>query len=154
MIDAIKRFFAQHLETDGAAEADLERRVRLAAAALLIETARADHSEEAAEVEALRRAVQRTFDLDEEATSELIDVAGRRANNSTSHYQFTSLIKDHFSPEQKTHLIELMWQVAFADRELDKYEEHLVRKIADLLYVPHRDFIAAKHRAMHKAGLV
>lgn len=153
MIEAIKQFFAQHLDTDGAGETDLERRVRLAAAALLIETARADHSEDAAELDTLRRAVQRTFSLDDQQTRELIEVAGQRASDSTSHYQFTSLIKDHFSPEQKTHLIELMWQVAFADRSLDKYEEHLVRKIAELLYVPHRDFIAAKHRAMEKAGL-
>ncbi|MDX1811364.1 MAG: TerB family tellurite resistance protein, partial [Gammaproteobacteria bacterium] len=63
-------------------------------------------------------------------------------------YEFTSLINNGFSPEEKVKIIELMWQVAYSDKELEKYEEALVRKIADLLYVPHTAFIAAKHRVI------
>ncbi|MGD8559291.1 MAG: TerB family tellurite resistance protein, partial [Gammaproteobacteria bacterium] len=73
--------------------------------------------------------------------------------NATCYYEFTSLINDEFTPADKAQIIELMWQVAYADDELEKYEEALVRKIADLLYVPHTQFIAAKHRVKSQRGL-
>jgi len=63
-----------------------------------------------------------------------------------SLYQFTGLINQHFTPEQKVRVVEMLWQVAYADGHLDPYEEALVRKIADLIHVPHRQFIQAKHR--------
>ena len=66
---------------------------------------------------------------------------------STDYFQFTSLINGAYSPEQKIRLIELLWRIAYANESLHRYEEHLVRKVADLLHVPHSAFIAAKHRA-------
>ena len=68
------------------------------------------------------------------------------ANGLDNHGQHARLINDEFNREQKIHLIEQLWRVAFADQELDRYEEALVRKISELLHVPHRDFIQAKHR--------
>jgi uncharacterized tellurite resistance protein B-like protein len=75
-----------------------------------------------------------------------VSLAEEAAHHATSDYEFTSLINKGFTPEQKVKVVEHLWEVAFADRELHKYEEHLVRRIADLLYVSHTDFIAAKHR--------
>lgn len=68
-------------------------------------------------------------------------------------YQFTSLLNRHFSAEQKERIIEHLWRVAFADAKLSAWEQHLVRKVADLLYVPHSVYIAAKLRARDAAGL-
>ena len=71
---------------------------------------------------------------------------------SNTGEQPARLINRHFSQEEKNHIVELLWEVAYADGELDKYEEHLVRKLADLIYVPHRSFIRAKHRAKARLG--
>ncbi|MEJ2426718.1 MAG: TerB family tellurite resistance protein, partial [Candidatus Thiodiazotropha sp.] len=65
---------------------------------------------------------------------------------STDYFQFTSLINKHYSAEQKVWLIEALWRVAFADQKLHQYEEHVIRRLSELLYVPHSDFIAAKLR--------
>lgn len=74
-------------------------------------------------------------------------LAEDQARAATDHYQFTSLINQRFSQAQKQQVVELMWQVAYADSQLSAYEQHVIRKIADLLYVPHRAYIAAKLRA-------
>jgi uncharacterized tellurite resistance protein B-like protein len=99
------------------------------------------------ERETVRRAVQDKFDLGPEETAELLRLAEEEARDATDYYQFTSLINQHFTPEQRVRLIEHLWRVAYADGDLHVYEEHLVRKIADLIHVPHKAFIAAKLRA-------
>jgi len=153
MIEAIKQFFSERIASRAEPEDAGEQRMRLATAALLIEMARADHSEDDVEFVTLERALEKTFSLDAEQTRELVQLAAQEVDAATSHYQFTSLINGSFAPEEKVYVIELMWQVAYADGQLDKYEEHLVRRIADLIYVPHRDFVAAKHRTMERMGI-
>ena len=153
MLKAISRLFDRQIEVLAAAgdDADRERAYRLAAAALLIEMTRADNEVVAAERTAVAQAVQRAFDLSAQEAAELLPLAEQKADAATSLFEFTRLINEHFDPAQKERLIELMWCVAYADGELDKYEEHLVRKVADLIYVPHVGFIRAKHRAKEAA---
>lgn len=147
MLKTIKRFFSEHIATPALDPKGSEHRLQLATAALLLEVARVDFKEQDEEFEAVRQAIGRAFALPSEETRALVRLAQEEAARSTSYYEFTSLIKDHFNPEQKAQVIELMWRVAYADGHMDMYEEHLIRKIAELLYVPHVDFIAAKHRA-------
>ena len=71
-------------------------------------------------------------------------LANQRADEATSLYEFTRVINDHYTPAQKLALIDLMWKVAYADSNLDKYEEHLIRRVAELTYVPHQDYIRSK----------
>ncbi len=123
-----------------------EHRMRIATVALLLETARADFNVHDEELEAVAKHAQELFNLDESETAELLQLAEEEAQNATCYFEFTSLINKGFSPEEKINIVELMWQVAYSDNVLEKYEEALVRKIADLLYVPHGAFIAAKHR--------
>lgn len=154
MLNNIKSFFQDHLFTeDTNSQVDVERRLRIATVALLLETARADFDVRDEELQAVARHAQGFFKLDRDATDELVALAEQESRNATSYYEFTSLINQEFAPEDKVHIVELMWQVAYADKELEKYEEALVRKIADLLYVPHTQFIAAKHRAKARMGL-
>jgi len=154
MIKAIREFFEQHIlaETASPDPAAVEHGLRLATASLLIEMTRADFSVKESEKKAAEGAMQRVFGLDDAESRELIRLAEQAARQATSLYEFTSLINDHFSPAQKVQVIELMWEVAYADGRLDKYEEHFVRRVADLIYVPHRDFIRTKHRARKAAG--
>ena len=111
---------------------------------------RADHEVTPVERGAIESALRHVFELDRAAAADLYREAERHADDATSLYEFTRLINDHFQPAEKERLVELLWLVAFADGALDKYEEHLVRRVADLTYVPHAAFIRTKHRAMER----
>ena len=147
MIDRIRQFFEAHLSPDSTNGDSQEHRLRLACAALLIEVSRADYEVTAEEMTAISRAVRKTFGLSVAETVELIQLAEEEVEGATSYHEFTSLINDSYSKEQKIQLLERLWEVVFADAEMEKYEEHLVRKLADLLYLPHSQFIATKLRA-------
>jgi uncharacterized tellurite resistance protein B-like protein len=145
MLKRIQTFFEDHL-TGAPAQRDPEHALRLAAAALLLEMTRMDQEIRGEERAAVAQAVREHFRLDPLEAEELIGLAEEERENSTDYFQFTSLLNRAYTPEQKVDLIELLWRIAYADAFLHRHEEHLVRKIADLLYVPHGAFIAAKHR--------
>ncbi len=151
MLNAIRDFFDKHLGAPATPD-DEAHRIRVATAALLTEMVRMDGEVEAAEREAALDAVRGKFDLTQDEAVALIALAEEEARQAPDYFQFTSLINKHFTPEQKARVIEQMWTIAYADRELNRYEEHLVRKIADLLYVPHATVVAAKIRARDRAA--
>ena len=117
---------------------------QLAVATLLVEIARADFEVDASERTAIRRMLASAYGLDPGSARLLVEEAERAIEEAVSLYEFTSRLNEELSPPEKVEIIEMLWRVAFADGRLDKYEEHLVRKAADLLYVPHRRFIRAK----------
>jgi uncharacterized tellurite resistance protein B-like protein len=135
---------------DAQSEDDTQHQLRLAAAALLIETARADFTQDAAEEAALAELLRRELKLSAVEVEELLALASHRVDESTSLYEFTRVINDHYTPQQKLQLISAMWVVAYADGNLDKYEEHLIRRVAELTYVAHEDYIRAKLRAQRR----
>ena len=112
-----------------------------------IETARADFSEDEIEEASLRRLLCETLDVSVEEVDDLMRQAGEQLDEATSLYDFTRVINDHYSAAQKIELIGNMWRVAYADGRLDKYEEYLIRQVAELTYVPHSDYIKAKLEA-------
>lgn len=93
------------------------------------------------------RAVREKFGLAPAEADELVALAQAEASQATDYFQFTSLLNRHFDAERKAKVIEHMWAVAYADAELSAWEQHLIRKVADLLYVSHADYVAAKMRA-------
>ena len=129
---------------EAASPEDASQATQLAAAALLIETARADFHQDEAEEVALRSLLADTLQLSKAQVEELVTLANQRDDEATSLYEFTRVINDHYTPAQKLALIDLMWKVAYADSDLDKYEEHLIRRVAELTYVPHQDYIRSK----------
>lgn len=148
MLKHIKNFFDQHLVPGAVADdADMEHVLRLAIGALLLEMTHMDGEVWPEQRAAVETAVLEHFDLARDETSELLELAEEERNESTDYFQFTSLINRHYTPEQKVRLVELLWRIAYANESLHMYEEHMVRKIADLLHVPHRAFIAAKFSA-------
>lgn len=146
MLKAIKQFFENHIGQIEEQNQDVEHRLQVATAALLIEIARADFHIEDQELDQVAASLKAKFDLSALEVQSLIELATQEVKQAISYYEFTSLINQEFSFEQKIKVIELMWEVAYADDYLQKYEEALIRKISDLLYIPHSDFIAAKHR--------
>ncbi|MDX1810969.1 MAG: TerB family tellurite resistance protein [Gammaproteobacteria bacterium] len=143
MLGAIKSFFDTHIFFDESTDRKVHG-VKLAAASLLIEMMRMDDEIHPHEQQAMMQALQNKFALSEQETQELVELANEELKNSTDYYQFTSLINQNYEYEERVHMIELLWEVAYADRELDLEEEHLVRKVAELIHVSHPDFIAAK----------
>ncbi len=149
MLKAIKEFVENRIMTPVEAEsADSGHALRLATAALLVEMSRQDDTIHEAEREMVARALRSKFELSAEEVTELYSLAEAEAKEAIDYYQFTSLLKEHFSPAQKEKVVELLWQVAAADGHIDKYEEHMVRRIAELLYLTQTEFIRAKHRAL------
>ncbi|RKR02394.1 putative tellurite resistance protein B-like protein [Kushneria sinocarnis] len=152
MLDAIQNFFDRMVARPDAAN-DAELTLELATAALMCEIIRADGKVDDEERMALTRMLQRRFSLDEQAVDELVRLALQEAEESVDHYQFVRLINDRYDYQRKTALVQRMWQLAYADGELDPQEEARVRKLAELLHVEHHDFINAKLRAWQVLGL-
>lgn len=148
MIAKLRQLLRTHLGAgEGAREVDgLE--LGLATATLLMEVARADSRISEEERQTVRRLIERHFSLPPASTREIMTSAEHESRYATSLYPFTRLINQTCSPEEKVRIIGMLWQVTCADGHVDKYEEHLVRRLADLLYVPHSDFIRMKLRVI------
>lgn len=151
MLNAIRDFFEQHIDAP-AAQGNERHSIELATAALLVEVVRLDGGIKPAERAMVLRAVREKFGLSAGEAEALVRLAEDEAHEATDHYQFTSLVNQGFTQAQKQQVVELMWQVAYADRELSAYEQHVIRKIADLLHVSYRAYIAAKLRARDAAA--
>ena len=123
-----------------------DEQLAMASAALLIEVARADFDSDPREQSEMLEHIKTAFSLSDTALIALTARAEQDVDNATSLFEFTRVVNDNYGPEQRIALIEAMWQVAYADGELHKYEEHIIRRIAELLYVAHSDFILSKHR--------
>ena len=149
MLKAIRNFVEKQVMVPASPQRQsTDHSLRLATAALLVEMSRQDEMIHDNERRAIEDALRDRFDLSQEEVDELYAMAEAEVREAIDYYQFTSLIKEHFSMEQKERVVELLWQVAIADGHIDRYEEHMVRRIAELLYLPHSAFIRAKHRAL------
>ena len=124
------------------------RTLELACAALMFEVARADFTVETTEQDAVTSLLTAQFNLSADEVSTITEAAVEQADAATCLFEFTRTLNELASTEQKRNLLAMMWRVAMADNEISRYEEHVIRKVADLLYVPHGDFIAAKQSAM------
>ena len=153
MIDHFKQFFDKYLSSDDKEPASPDHQLHLATAALLIEMMRVDDQVKAEELAALAAGIRQTFSLSEEETTRLISLAEEEAQDASCYHAFTSLINKGFSKQKKIRIVEMLWEIAYADNELEMYEEHLVRKLSDLLYVKHSDFIRTKHKVIERLGL-
>lgn len=145
MINTIKQFFNTYVQQpDENLDAPAEHALQIATAALLIEMMRADGSTLKDEEQQIVETIRSRFALTEEESKALIHIAEDEIWKSTGFYEFTSLINKGLTYKDKVKVIENLWEVALVDTQLDKYEEHTVRKIADLICVAHKDFIEAK----------
>ncbi len=117
-----------------------------ACAALLVEIAFADKDFDEREKESLKQSLLKSYAIDIETINEIINDAKKTVEESTSLYEYTRTVNDEFEYPQKLNLLENLWKVAYADETLDKYEEHLLRKISDLIHISHSDYINVKLR--------
>ena len=128
-----------------------EHGVQLATALLLIEVAQADYYGELTEENVVFELLQSFFHLDDHELYLLMQEAKSEADHAASLQEFTRRLHEELSLDEKHRVIRMLWQVAFADKHLDKHEDHLVRKIAGLLYVSHGDVIRIRNAVQDSA---
>lgn len=145
MMNRLKRLMAS--TAVAVAPGDPAERVRLAVAALLVEIARADHREEAIEHEAITSLVARYFRLGRGEAAELLAEARAAVENSVSLREFTAPLHQELTYADKQAIIGMLWDVALEDNGLDKYEDYLIGKVAELLYVTRGDVVRLRFEA-------
>lgn len=121
--------------------------IDLATAVLMVEVSRADFHEDDVERQRIRELLLRHLSLCEEEVDALLQNAEKEADNITSLQHITRMMNEQLDLNGKIRVIELMWEVVYADGVKDAYEEHLMRQVSDLLYIPHEFYIKARWRA-------
>ena len=144
MLDKIKQLFSKNTDTN---EQDQLATEHLATAALLIEVMVIDGKLDDQELQSISQTLCEILDLTEAQVDELILLSREEVAEATSLYQFTREINDHFDLEGKMKLLTSMWRVAYADGHLDKHEEGIIRRVADLLHIRHNEYIRCKLEA-------
>jgi len=142
MINTIRKFFKSN---ENSKSDNLENNQdELAYASLLIEVIKSDDHFDQREHEEFLNILGAKLGLEEKALGELSEHAQKKSDESTSLYEFTREINDKYQYDEKVQLIEDLWRIAYSDERIDKYEDYVIRKVADLIYVTHSDFIKSK----------
>ncbi len=136
MIESIKNLWSQAFSEGPDNPADREHGLNLIAAALMLEVARSDFREDVVESERIFELLKQEFRLTPEDAELLMNRATQEVDEAVSLYEFTRVMNDQLSEQEKRVVLRLMWQVAFVDQHLHRYEDHLIRKVAELVYVP------------------
>ncbi|WP_158968456.1 TerB family tellurite resistance protein [Paraglaciecola sp. L3A3] len=147
MITSIENWFKKQLQIE---ERDSEHTLELATAVLFYEVMRADNKFENVEQVMFRQQLEKHFNLSQEQLSTLCDLSRKQAEHAVDYQQFTRVINSVYKAEQKRTILDSLWSIAFADNQLSPDEEYTIRKIADLLYIPHTQFIQSKLTNNHQ----
>jgi uncharacterized tellurite resistance protein B-like protein len=143
MIDRLKQFFAP---SEDAPEKPDAHQLTVAATALMVQLSRIDSDQDDAELKTIVDCAVSSRQVTREEAEDILADALNQADDATSLYEFTGQLNEHLDQQQKQALLESIWRVAFADGRIDKYEAHLIRRMADLLHLNHREYIQARHR--------
>lgn len=144
MIDLKKILFKRDtIETESPVIDEAER-IQVATCVLLLEVAKSDDEFSSIEKETITAILKKKFQISGEAIGELMEIARRRREASIDLWEFTHLINENYSTEEKIKIVEATWKVIYADERLDMYEDHFVHKLAKLLQLRHRELIEAK----------
>lgn len=146
MLANIREFFQTQLQSNNSQPLD-EAQKRLACAALLIEVAVIDNEFDAGELASVKAILSRDMKVPDVELDALVAFAQHECSEATSMYSFTQLVNKHCGFQEKFDLVTYMWRVAYADGDLDKYEEYIIRKVAGLIHLGHGEFIRAKQAA-------
>lgn len=138
----VSQISAEDIEAD-----DRDAAIRFATAVLMVDVALADDRFDEIEFERMLNLIKGRFGLGTQDAADLINAANAKADEMVSVHDFTSLLHKHLNHDEKARVVELLWAVAYADGQLDKYEDSLVLKVSDLLYVSRGRVMRLKHDA-------
>ena len=139
--------FLSAIIAPASAETRPEHTLQMATAVLLIEVMQSDADSTDQELATILSILKERFHLSDAEVSQLSELGHRTAQAANDLHQFTTLINRELELSEKVRIIEYMWQVAYADSQISAHENHLMRRMADLLHLSHGDYIAAKTRA-------
>lgn len=149
MIDIVKRFFGKTLANSASpAEASPRHDARVAVCALLLEMAKIDETFTDAEMAKIMSVLKKRYGVSEEDADALVSAAEKELAGSIDYWQFARLINENYSIDEKIEVIETLWRIVFVDGKMDKYENHLMHKLATLLRLTHQQLIDAKLRVL------
>ncbi|MGD8984645.1 MAG: TerB family tellurite resistance protein [Desulfobacteraceae bacterium] len=149
MIDLVKRYFGKSARGEGDQNEDASHDIRIATCALLLEMANIDGEFSDSERNRIISILQRDHQLPHEHALELIKASNEELHGSVDLWQFTNLINRNYPLEEKIRIIEMVWEIAYTDGKLDKYEDYLVHKLAKLLHLTHKQLIETKLKVIH-----
>jgi uncharacterized tellurite resistance protein B-like protein len=152
MLKAIADIFSDLRARDSDSAEVSEQELQLATALLLVELARADYALAEVEQEAIIKLLAQHFSLADTEVGTLVEQAHAEADHAASLQGFTRKLNEELDYSGKLRIVEMLWEVAFADDELSKYEDSLVRKLGDLLYISHSDQIRLRNTVMQRRG--
>ena len=148
MFEQIRKIFSNdssfQTKVEKAEDNSEKKKLQIAACAIFLEMAKSDDNCTEEERKEIVSIMQRTFSLEKEFVDELIDLAKARLVQSISIYEFTDIINNNLSPDEKFELMKNLWRLIYTDQKLDKYEDQLVKKLGKMLHLEHKDVIAAK----------
>ena len=124
---------------------DNNHNLQLATCILLIEVSKSDDDFDKAEQEQIKKLIKNKFELTNEELDYIFSVSNDNHTNMTSLFEWTDIINKQCSYEEKLLIIGFMWDIAFTDSKIDKYEDYTIRKVSELIYVKHKDFINLKN---------
>ena len=151
MLKSIQNIFKRK-ENESAVDSKKSEQ-ELAYASLLIEVINSDNNFDDRERDKLLEILSNKLDIHKEELDNFTELAQKKSEDSTSLYEFTREINDQYEYEEKVSLITDLWGIAYSDGKLDKYEDYVIRKIADLIYVSHADFIKSKLKVKNTINL-
>jgi uncharacterized tellurite resistance protein B-like protein len=150
MIDVVKRFFGKTTtEVSKDANQNTTHDIRVATCALFVEIARIDEKFTAAEMETILSILKQKYGLSPDHADALIAEAERELEKSVDLWQFTKLINENYSNEEKIKIIEILWQIVYVDGKMDQHEHYLMNKLQNLLRLTHDQLITAKLKVLH-----
>ena len=150
MIDVVKRFFGKTTtEVSKGANQNTEHDIRVATCALLVEIARIDEKFTAAEMQTILTILKQKYGLSQDHADALIAEAERELEKSVDLWQFTRLINENYTNEEKIKIIETLWQIVYVDGKMDQYEHYLMNKLQNLLRLTHDQLITAKLKVLN-----
>jgi len=144
MFNLKKRLLKTSEEDSAAQEQDEFERIQIATCIILLEVAKSDDEFSSIEKTTLTAILKKKFEISAEAAEELMEIANRKREESIDLWKFTHLINENYTKEEKRKIVEAVWQIIYADEKLDKYEDHLVHRLAKLLQLKHKDLIETK----------
>jgi uncharacterized tellurite resistance protein B-like protein len=151
MLTSLKKYFADNISVDKSATADdSARKLQIATCALLVEMANSDDQFSNEEKERIVGILKNRFGLDDNQVDELFEITRQEIKNSLDLYGFARMINKHYNEAQKIAVIEIIWEVIYADSQLSAYEDYLVHKYHKMLDLTHAQFIEAKTRVLER----
>ena len=153
MIDLIKKFFGKMTKNGSTGREESFHDIRIATCALLLEMSQIDGDFSESERESILSTIRKDYHVSDEHATAILEAADEELRGNLDLWQFTSLINRNYTPEEKIEIIEMVWRIAYTDGKLDKHEDFLVHKLADLLHLTHRQLIDAKIKVRKVMGI-